>query len=63
LGIGNWALVLSAAEILGIYGKDIRDMRLNHIPSNIEALIPNPSPKGRREADSKSLSLWERDLG
>jgi hypothetical protein len=27
------------------------------------ALIPNPSPKGRREHDSKSLSPWERDLG
>jgi len=36
------------------------------------ALIPSPSPSGRREPDSKSLSqslielrfsLWERDLG
>jgi hypothetical protein len=41
----------------------LRDMRLNNIPSNIEALIPNPSPEGRREPDSKSLSPRERDLG
>jgi hypothetical protein len=26
-------------------------------------LIPNPSPKGRREHESKSLSPRERDLG
>jgi hypothetical protein len=26
-------------------------------------LIPNPSPWGRREHDSKSLSPRERDLG
>jgi hypothetical protein len=27
------------------------------------ALIPSPSPQGRRELDSKSLSPRERDLG
>ncbi|WP_416674924.1 hypothetical protein [Egbenema bharatensis] len=26
-------------------------------------LIPQPSPCGRRGAGSKSLALWERDLG
>jgi hypothetical protein len=40
-------------------------VRFNNIPANNIwlALIPSPSPKGRRELDSKSLSPWERDLG
>ena len=37
---------------------------LNILGRDLEiALIPNPSPSGRREPDSKSLSLKERDLG
>jgi len=37
--------------------------QVGSIPLFEIALIPSPSPSGRREPDLKSLSLRERDLG
>jgi hypothetical protein len=48
---------------LPIDEKDTFLYQINLKSLHIIALIPSPSPWGRREQDSKSLALRERDLG